>query len=132
MNRILMFSAVALVLAATAVFSFGDIPRPTPSPHKFLHSGLTIAVDQKKEWSVARLQISEATLGRLNSIAGTVSNDGAMSQGITQSSTKTVMAGLFMFLAVSFAGVWLVRTSQKRSQKAIAAAIIAVAVLSAA
>ena len=35
-----------------------------------------------------------------------------------------MMAGLFMFLAVSFAGVWFARSSQRRNHKAVAAAIL--------
>ncbi len=34
------------------------------------------------------------------------------------------MAGLFMFLAVSFAGVWFAKSSQRRSHKAIAAVLL--------
>ena len=39
------------------------------------------------------------------------------------------MAGLFMFLAVSFAGVWLARSNQRRNHKAIAAALLVAVVL---
>ena len=39
-------------------------------------------------------------------------------QSIMHSSTRTMMAGLFMFLAVSFAGVWLARSNQRRNMKA--------------
>jgi hypothetical protein len=49
-----------------------------------------------------------------------------------QSSTRTVMVGMFMFLAVSFAGVWLARSSQRRSQKAVAAVLLVVGMLGAA
>jgi len=34
------------------------------------------------------------------------------------------MAGLFMFLAISFGGIWLARSNQRRSQKMIAAAAV--------
>jgi hypothetical protein len=40
-----------------------------------------------------------------------------------------VMAGMFMFLAISFAGVWLARSSQRRSQRAIAAVVLVVGML---
>ena len=40
------------------------------------------------------------------------------------SSTRTMMAGLFMFLAVSFAGIWFARSGQRRNHKAVAAVIL--------
>ncbi len=47
------------------------------------------------------------------------------------SSTRTMMAGLFMFLAVSFAGVWLARSGQRRSQKIIAGVVMGLALFGA-
>ena len=34
------------------------------------------------------------------------------------------MAGLFMFLAISFAGVWLARSKERHNAKAIAAVLV--------
>ena len=48
------------------------------------------------------------------------------------SSTRTMVAGMFMFLAVSFAGIWLARSSQRRTQKAIAAVLLVAGTLGAA
>jgi uncharacterized membrane protein YidH (DUF202 family) len=48
----------------------------------------------------------------------------SMTQRIMHSSTRTIMAGLFMFLAVSFAGVWLARFGQRRHHKAITAVLL--------
>src|SRR5437870_13524780 len=47
-----------------------------------------------------------------------------MTQRIMHSSTRTMMAGLFMFLAVSFEGVWLARSGQRRNQKVVAAVFL--------
>ena len=59
-----------------------------------------------------------------------------MNQSVTQrfmtSGPRTVMAGLFMFLAVSFAGLWLARSSQRRNHKIAAALLVGFAVLGAA
>ena len=49
---------------------------------------------------------------------------------IAQSPTRTIVAGLLLFLSVSFAGVWLARASAAgRARKAIVAGIVVVAVL---
>ena len=61
--------------------------------------------------------------------ANTASANPSMTQRLMQSSTRTVMAGMFMFLAISFAGVWLARSSQRRSQKAIAAIVMVIGML---
>ena len=47
-----------------------------------------------------------------------------MTERVMHSSTRTIMAGLFMFLAVSFAGVWFARSSQRRNYKAVAAVLL--------
>ena len=35
-----------------------------------------------------------------------------------------MMAGVFMFLAISFAGVWFARSSQRRNHKAVAGVLL--------
>ena len=126
MKRILISAGAMFALAASAVFAFGDLARPkpsaTPEPKTVLYSGLTIITDSKAY--DAKLQISEETLKRIQE--GAARNGGSTSflQNVTHSSTRTVMAGLFMFLAVSFAGVWLARSNQSRNAKAIAAALV--------
>jgi hypothetical protein len=39
------------------------------------------------------------------------------------SSTRTIMAGTFMFLAVSFGGIWFARSGQRRNHKVVAAVV---------
>ena len=125
MKRILISAAAMLALAATAVFAFGDIARPkpsaTPKAKAVLYSGLTIVTDPKAY--EAKLQISEETLKDIQKGAN---NSGSASfiQNMTHSSTRSVMAGIFMFLAVSFAGVWLARSNQRKNVKAIAAVLV--------
>lgn len=126
MKQILITTGVVLVLVGTAVFAFGDLARPKPTTTReaktVLYSGLTIVTDSKA-WD-AKLQISEETLKRIQE--GTARNGGSASliQNVTRSSSRTMMAGLFMFLAVSFAGVWLARSNQRRNAKAIVAVLI--------
>jgi ABC-type glycerol-3-phosphate transport system permease component len=135
MKRTVVLCAAALLLIGTAVFAFGDIARPktTPTPAAgkvVFHTGLQIVPDSKVY--EARLQISQQTLQRIREATTNTSANTSMTQRLMQSSTRTVMAGLFMFLAISFAGVWLARSTQRRSQKAIAAVVLVVGMLGAA
>lgn len=136
MKRTVILTATALVLIASAVYAFGDIARPktspAPQPGKVVfHTGLQIVPDAKAY--EARLQISQATLQRLREATDNKSAaNGSMTQRLMQSSTRTVMAGMFMFLAISFAGVWLARSSQRRGQKAVAAIVMVIGMLGAA
>src|SRR5918992_1441884 len=128
MKRTLISMAAVGALLTSFVFAFGDIARPKPTtpsePHGqiVLHSGLTIASDNKT-WD-ARLQIPAESLKAINEAAQTRDGSASLMQSITHSSTRTMMAGLFMFLAVSCAGVWLARSDQRRNVKAIAAVLV--------
>jgi uncharacterized membrane protein YeiB len=128
MKRTVVLCAAALLLVATAVYSFGDIARPkgTPTPRIVLYTSLTVKPDSKA--SEARLQISQSTLQSIAHEAANTSSNQSMTQRLIHSSTRTMIAGLFMFLAVSFAGVWFARSSQRRNNKAIAAVIVIAAV----
>ena len=125
MKRTLILGAAICALLTSAVLAFGDIARPKPSPAQpksVFYTGLTIVPDAKAY--EARLQISQETLKQIQDGAARNGESVSMSQSIMHSSTRTIMAGLFMFLAVSFAGVWLARSSQRRNHKAIAAAVL--------
>ena len=121
MKRTLIATAAVLALLASALYAFGDIARPKPTPKGLLYSGLTIKTDPKA--FEARLVISENTLKNLQE-AGARNGGEALSQKIMHSSSRTIMAGLFMFLAISFAGIWFARSSQQRTTKAIAAVLL--------
>lgn len=126
MKQILILTGVVVVLVGTAVFAFGDLARPkptaTPEARSVLYSGLTIVTDSKA--SEARLQISEKTLKLISEGAAREGGSASLIQNVTHSSSRTMMAGLFMFLAVSFAGVWFARSNQRRNVKAIVAVLI--------
>lgn len=125
MKRTLIMSAAICALLASAILAFGDIAKPKPSPavsKTILYTGLTVVSDPKSY--EARLQISEGTLKHLQQAAANNGGGGSMAQRVMHSSTRTIMAGVFMFLAVSFAGVWFARSSQRRNHKAIAAVLL--------
>ena len=125
MKRPVVLCAAAVMLAASAIYSFGDIagPKSTPAEGKTVfYTGLTVMPDSKS--SEARLQISQETLKRIQEAAAKNGGPPSVVQGLVHSSTRTIMAGLFMFLAVSFAGVWLARSGQRRNHKAIATVLL--------
>ena len=124
MKRTLLSVAAVGALLASGIYAFGDIARPKPSPAEgkvIFYSGLSVVSDPKSY--EARLQISQETLKRLQDAAAREGGSSSLSQSIMHSSTRTMMAGAFMFLAISFAGVWLARSNQKRNTKAIAAVL---------
>jgi hypothetical protein len=124
MKRTLLSIAAVGALLASGIYAFGDIARPKPSPAEgkvIFYSGLTVTSDSKAY--EARLQISQETLKRLTEAANREGGSSSLTQNIMHSSTRTMMAGVFMFLAISFAGVWLARSNQKRNVKAIAAVL---------
>ena len=133
MKRTIVVCAAGLLLIVSAVFAFGDIARPKPSPEAgkvIFHTGLEIVPDAKVY--EARLQISQETLQRIREATGNTSANQSVTRRIMASGPGTIMAGLFMFLAVSFAGVWLARSGQRRSQKIAAGLVLGIAVLGAA
>jgi hypothetical protein len=132
MKRILILTTAICALLASATFAFGDLARPKVSPaakegKTVFYTGLEVATDAKGY--EARLQISEGTLKRLQEAAANSGGSASLTQRVMHSSTRTIMAGLFMFLAVSFAGVWFARSSDRRNHKAIAAALMIAVVL---
>jgi hypothetical protein len=124
MKRTLVLSAVICALLASTIYAFGDIarPKPTPEAKTIFYTGLTVVPDSKSY--EARLQISQETLKRIQAAAANNVGTESMTQRVMHSSTRTIMAGLFMFLAVSFAGVWFARSSQRRHHKAVAAVLL--------
>ncbi|MFN2579163.1 MAG: hypothetical protein ABR607_15930 [Pyrinomonadaceae bacterium] len=125
MKQTLFATAAIFALLASAVFAFADIARPKPSavqPKSLFYTGITIKSDPQA--FEARLQISEQTLKRLQDAAGGRGGTTSLSQGIMHSSGRTIMAGVFMFLAISFAGVWFARAGQRRNHNAIAAVLL--------
>jgi hypothetical protein len=130
MKRTLILSAAICALLASGIYAFGDIARPRPTPGEgktVLYTGLTVVPDAKT--SEARLQISQETLKYINQAVANSGGTESMTQRVMHSSTRTIMAGLFMFLAVSFAGVWFARSSQRRNHKAVAAVLLVAFVL---
>jgi len=128
---------LGLVLA-TALTAYADLARPKPSaspasePKQVMNSGLQIVPDSKVYQ--AHLQISESTWKELREASNAATTSRSFTDRIAHSSTSTIVAGLLLFMSVSFAGVWFARSagSRSRGQKAAAAVLISAGVLSAA
>jgi hypothetical protein len=125
MKRTLILTLSVGALLASAIYAFADIAKPKPSPAEaktVLYTGLTVTSDPKAY--EARMQISQETLKHLQDAAANNGGGGSMAQRVMHSSTRTIMAGTFMFLAVSFAGIWFARSGQRRNHKALAAVFL--------
>ena len=133
-----MVSLVGLcVLLLTAVSAYADIARPsatpvpTPEPGKILlHTSLIVIPDKKA--NDARLLISQDSLNEMRDALARSSSSASMGQRIMNSPTRTMVAALFLFLSLSFGGVWLMRSVQPRGQKTVAALLLGVALAGAA
>ncbi|HEY2964333.1 MAG TPA: hypothetical protein VGJ37_18080 [Pyrinomonadaceae bacterium] len=133
MKTFLSFACLlALGVLSTQTVS-ADIAKPkTPDQQSkvVLRRNLEIVPDGRV-WS-ARLQLTQSDLQELRAALDGTGGNTTVAASIAQSPTRTIIAGVLLFLSVSFAGVWLARTSAGRRSKAIAAAMLVVAVLGAA
>src|SRR5690349_6868911 len=130
--KTLLFLACLLALSAFAVVSVSaDIAKPPKpvEPKVVLGRRLEIVPDAKV-WQ-ARLQISQSDFQELRAaVNGGTGSDTTFAANIARSSTRTIVAGVLLFLSVSFAGVWLARrSSATRTRKAIAAGVVVVALV---
>ena len=140
MKRTVLMKSLSLVglLLATTFTAYADIARPKPSvspasePKRVMNTGMQIVPDAKVYQ--AHLQISQSALTELREASNAAAASRSFTDRIAHSSTSTIVAGLLLFMSVSFAGVWFVRSanSRSRAQKAAAAVLISVAMLGAA
>lgn len=124
------------VVLCSAVLANADLKPPTKpaeqkvsEPKYILHTGLEIATDPKAY--EAKLQISQSQLQSFRAALDGAPGNPRVVAGIALSSTRTIIAGMLMFLAVSVAGVLIARSSG-RTQKTLAAILIVAVVLGAA
>ena len=123
--------AACFVLFVTTQIVNADIAKPK-QPEKaaryVLHTSLEIVPDPKT--SEAKLQITESDLKTLRAALDGAAGNTPITASIAQSPTRTIIAGLLMFLSVSIAGVLFARSSSfGRAQKVVGAVILVVAVI---
>jgi len=132
MKRMLAFYALCFVLAAGANI-YADIARPSPSPSPgkvVFHTSMVVVPDNKAY--EARLQISQDSLNNLKEAIANSTADNSLRRRIANSPTRTIIAGLCLFLSLSIGGIWLMRSAQPRGQKTVALLLLGVAVIGAA
>jgi len=139
MKAILTICSLSLLLLIATEIVDADIAKPKQAPtvtqsRIVLHTSLEIAPDSKIY--DARLQIHQSDLQELRAALDAVDRNTNIATAVTRSSTRTIIAGLLMFLSLSCAGVWLARSqgksSARRTRKVIAAALIGAATIGAA
>ena len=107
------------------------VEQKVSEPKYILHTGLEITTDPKAY--EAKLQIPQSQLENFRAALDGTPAKPAIVGGIALSATRTIIAGLLMFLAVSVAGVLIARSSTfGRTQKTIAALVIVAVMLGAA
>jgi len=132
MKQVIMFSAISLILLASNVSVYADVAIPKASPPKgkvVMNTGLEVATDATSY--DARLQIPRAMLGELRTALANEGGDQSTTLGIAYSSARTIFAGLFLFMSLSFGGVLMARAGQSRGQKIIAAVMLGTALIAA-
>jgi ABC-type transport system involved in cytochrome c biogenesis permease subunit len=128
-----------LFLAAGLALANGKMAMRAPTPNikpgkVVLRTTLEVIPDAQA--NEARLQITQSTLNELRAGINDGAGNTAIAATVSQSPTRTIVAGLLMFLAVSVAGVLLARSARSasfgRTQKAVVALILIVGVIAAA
>lgn len=136
MKTLLLVAFLLFLGAFSTQIVSADVPKPkTPEQQSkiLLRSKLEIVPDEQV-WS-ARLRLTQSQLQELRAALDGADKNTTVAASIAQSPTRTLVAGVLLFLSVSFAGVWLARASRMpmgRKNKVVAAAILVVAVLGAA
>src|SRR4030095_5009398 len=139
MKAVLTICSLSLLLLIATEIVDADIAKPKQAPtvtqsRVVLHTSLEIAPDSKIY--DARLQIHQSDLQELRAALDAADRNTNIATAVTRSATRTIIAGLLMFLSVSCAGVWLARSqgksSARRTRKVIAAALIGAATIGAA
>lgn len=127
---------LTLIVLSGAPAARADIARPNPSPSPkikyVMNTGIEIVPDPKAYG--ARLEISQRALNELREAMEPKATSQLFGGSMTNGSMRTVIAGVFLFMSLSFAGVWLARSGglRKTSQKAAAILLMGTAVLGAA
>lgn len=137
MKRSLYFLALLILASRTLVFAdVAPPPKAKPVPTQITsvkllaYSTLEIVPDHKGY--DARLQISKESLRQLQAALEATPGEESITQRIGASSSTTVIAGLFLFLSLSFSGVWLARAGNSRGQRVVAVMMLGAAVIGAA
>ena len=135
MKTLASLACLLLFVVLSNQTAVADIAKPKPpaQPSKVVMGRKLEIVPDQKVWQ-ARLEIPQSDFQELRAAMDAAGGgQTGVAASIAQSPVRTIVAGLLLFLSVSFAGVWLARASSAgRARKAVAAGILVVAVLGAA
>lgn len=130
MKSLLFLVLIALVPIQTANADIAKPKQPEKVGKYVLHTSLEIVPDPKAY--EAKLQITESDLKSFRAALDGAGNP-TIAASIAHSPTRTIIAGLLMFLSVSIAGVLFARSSSfGRAQKVVGAVMLVVAMIGAA
>lgn len=136
MKSLIVACGIVLLTVVWTHPANADLAKPKPpadkvEPKYVLHTSLEIAPDPKA--FEAKLQITESDLKTLRAALDGAGGNAPVAASISQSPTRTIIAGLLMFLSVSIAGVLFARSgSFGRTQKTIGALVLLATMLGAA
>jgi opacity protein-like surface antigen len=129
MKRRVNYLALAALLLATAASAFADVRVPDKEknrPPKAQPFTALMMIDPNTKSTEARLLIPREVLQQMRAGLDGEDSRAAALAFFNTSGAQTVMAGLFLSLALAFGGVWLVRS---RGQKRLGPAALCVAAL---
>ncbi len=128
-----ILSICCLILLFPAAPANADIAKPKqPAQASKVVLRTNLEVVPEANGFQAKLQISQSELQTLRAALSVPPDLPPVAAGISFSPGRTIIAGLFMFLAISFAGVFLARSRFGRIQKTIGALILIAVVVGAA
>ena len=136
MKPLLAVSCFVLIVLSTAFVVNADIAKPKPNPkNTMIFSSLEIVPDAKA--NNAKLQIHQSDLNALRAAIDGQPANTTLATSISRSGPRTIVAGVLLFLSLSFAGVWLARASRpgatlNRGQKTVAVLLVTAATIGAA
>jgi hypothetical protein len=131
MKSLLFLVLVALVPIQTVNADIAKPKQPEKAARYALHTSLEIVPDPKA--LEAKLQITESEFKSIRAALDGTAGNTPMAASIMHSPTRTIIAGLLMFLSVSIAGVLFARSSSfGRAQKVVGAVMLVVSVIGAA
>ncbi|HEV2800079.1 MAG TPA: hypothetical protein VGW12_06270 [Pyrinomonadaceae bacterium] len=127
----LRLCSVVLSLASLAAPAFADIPAPQhiPTPQKARRTAplpaARMLIESRNDVTEARLQIPQNMLRQLRAELEREDPASNASAGIDSSSpTRTIIAGVFLSLALAFAGVFVARTRSRNVRQLAAVALV--------
>lgn len=128
MKKLIVVLGIGLL---ASISTFADIARPNNSQNNVAKPKAafetTLNVRLRADEKEARLIIPRSQIKQLRAQLDAMDDGTDTAAGVSSSGfagTQTVMSGLFLSMAIAFAGVWLMRSRSTNANKGIVAAIV--------